>query len=799
MPSISASIEAAKTAMIGAPQSALVLARRTEGLASQLPPSRDRAVAIATGQWLEAEALIGLNQPEQARSIASTALETITSVAPNTKLQGDLLRSRGSISAMHGDALAAVTDYQRAYDVFRHTKVARSQAMTLQDMGQVYSDAGDYPRVLDYYKQAAEILDGKEPNSSLTMHNNTAEVLRKMHRYDDAVGEYRSALAKARQLRSAMLQTRVLTNLAAAQTEAGKLGDAQRSIDEAMALSDHGEAAGWQPFVYGIAASIAAAQGDNQRAARLFERTFRDIDLTKSDMMFRDYHEVASRVFEALGDRQNALAHLKAFQRLDVEARDLVASTSAQLVGAKFDYANQNLRIAKLKTDQLKREVEQEREKNWFWSVILVGLVVAGAIVLGLLSIGLLSMRRARDRIREINMSLTSTNAALQSANKAKTEFLATTSHELRTPLNAILGMSQVVLTDRTLAAELRGRVDIVRSAGETMRALVDDLLDVAKMESGELTLAYEPTDIRKIAGDAVKLWSGQAELKGVVLRSDIGDAPFFIVSDPARLRQIIFNLMSNALKFTLKGSVSLHVGTDASLGADELLVISVADTGIGIPDDKFEEIFESFKQVDGGTTRQFGGTGLGLSICRQLVEAMGGTIRVDSTKGLGTVFTVRLPLERVSQEAQGSAVRSAVGSSLAEAHMVLAVPVEANSTMLRMLLLPEVDRLDLCETTDEALVLLEDATFTHLVFDCDLIGPDKDFAAIVDALTAQAEKSGVRLSFLSRTSEKMGTLPWGGTIQMIEKPFNATKLLTALQLLYTDDVKPGFPLEAVR
>lgn len=799
MTDVEASVAATKQAMMANPQSSLDLAKRTVMLASALPASKDRTTAMLTGEWLEAEALIYLNQPEAARPAVERLLGVVAQTLPNTKLHGDLLRSRGSIAAMRGDALVAVQDLQQAYEVFRKASIARSQAIALQDLGQIYSDAGDYPRVLEYYQQAAELLPD-DPSFSLTTHNNRAEVLRKMHRYGESEAEYLKALTAARNFGSVMLQTRILTNLAGAQTEVGRLDAAQKSIDAAMALSLHGEAAGWQPFVYGISASIAAKRGDNLLAKKLFERTFRGVDFDKSDMMFRDYHQVASRVFEALGEPDQVLRHLKAFQRLDSEARNLTASTSEQLLGARFDYANQNLRISTLKQEQLRRQVEQEREKTWFWTVMLVGFGIAGAIVVGLLAFGIFSMRRARDRITVVNGTLTATNIALKKAVLAKTEFLATTSHEIRTPLNGILGMTQVMLTDRTVAPELRGRIEVVQAAGQTMQALVDDILDVAKMESGELTLSFGPVDLGKLASGAIMLWNGKAATKGIAIDYGPSDPLGLIVSDAARLRQIVFNLMSNAVKFTSEGRVTLRTRVEEGPLGAERVVLSVTDTGMGIPADKFEEIFESFKQVDGGLTRQHGGTGLGLAICKRLTEAMGGTIDVESTIGVGTTFSVRLPLERVAQDVQQLALLEAEGAVLADAHMLLAVPAEANSSLLRMLLLPEVERLDLCADAHQALELLDESEITHLVFDCACVEAVADLPAIVDALVEKAGTRGVRLTFLSATPDQMGTAIWGGLIQMVEKPFNGAKLLNALQQLYgqNEERVPGHPLRLV-
>lgn len=189
--------------------------------------------------------------------------------------------------------------------------------------------------------------------------------------------------------------------------------------------------------------------------------------------------------------------------------------------------------------------------------------------------------------------------------------------------------MTQVMLADAALASEQRERVEVMHGAGMTMRALVDDLLDVAKIEHGQLTLENAPFDLARTIRDASRLFDGQADAKGIGFTIDLDDCPAMVMGDAARIRQIVFNLLSNALKFTSVGRVSL-VARRQSQGVS----ITVADSGIGIPGHKLEEIFEAFRQADASTTRQFGGTGLGLAICRRLARAMGGDVTVSSEQG---------------------------------------------------------------------------------------------------------------------------------------------------------------------
>ncbi|MCK5945489.1 MAG: response regulator [Planctomycetes bacterium] len=235
--------------------------------------------------------------------------------------------------------------------------------------------------------------------------------------------------------------------------------------------------------------------------------------------------------------------------------------------------------------------------------------------------------------------------AELVEANKAKAQFLATMSHELRTPLNGIINMNELIL-ETPLSAEQAGFAKTGKSAAEALLALINDILDFSKIEARKLDLEQVEFDVRELLDSAVEILGGVAESKQLELCAVIdADVPGRLLGDPTRLRQVVINLLNNALKFTSQGSVSVHAAVVAPAGGEVQLRVEVRDTGIGIPEDRRTALFQAFEQVDSSTTRKFGGTGLGLAICRELVTLMGGEIDVDSTVGEGSTFwfTVQL------------------------------------------------------------------------------------------------------------------------------------------------------------
>jgi len=412
-------------------------------------------------------------------------------------------------------------------------------------------------------------------------------------------------------------------------------------------------------------------------------------------------------------------------------------------------------------------------------TIRFVALESAFLLLVGFSVVSGVSAYRAHVGLAAAARKLTERSEAADAANQAKSDFLANMSHEIRTPLNGVLGMAQAMAMDDLPPAQ-RERLTLIRQSGEALLALLNDLLDLSKIEAGKIELEDAVIDVGEMARSAQTAFTTLLAAKDLYLVVEVApEANGRWRGDATRVRQILYNLVSNAVKFTAQGSVQVFIDHD---GAQ--LIMEVSDTGPGIPEDRLESLFDKFVQADASTTRRFGGTGLGLAICRELADLMGGSITVNSVVGQGSTFRVRLPLERVEGPAVAEDCVRAAAMPAAGLSILAAEDNSLNRLVLKTLLGQVGVDPYLVENGAEALAAWENGDWDVILMDVQM--PVMDGPNAARCIRAREQETGrARTPIIALTANTMAhhaaEYAACGMDALVSKPLEFARLLEAI------------------
>ena len=594
-------------------------------------------------------AQVRLGEPDLALAAGRQALAL---AGEDHARRGHAYVAMGAAENRRGEIAPAFRNYRAAIDAFETDGAPLDLLFAFTSIAELYSVTGLIDRAIAHYQSALEIaMENDDVFSEWRVLNNMSAAMIENDRALDAVAYIKDAETLVQGMANPLAFAITYVNASEILAEAGEYEAARKYI----ALAAREGARLGLPAIQAAAAltlgRVERATGNLNEALQAGHSALAIANRLEDHRRLRDIHQLLYRVEKDLGDVAGALSHYESFIVHRDELSGLETERRTAILDAEYQLSVRDREIAGLRQDHQLSELLLRREQQ------ISAMSTFGAYILLLAVTALVILLRGRARVARLAQTkareLEETRVELEHANQTKSNILAMTSHEVRTPLNGVLGMAHLILqTD--LSDQQKQYAETIKSSGDILLAILNDILDLSKIEAGKLDI--EPTDfsLRRLIDSVEGLWGPKAEDKGLTFSVEYEpglDTHYF--ADANRIRQILFNLVSNAVKFTDAGSVSLRIKPVSLAGNKTGLRFEVRDSGIGIDDQALDRVFEPFQQAQTGAARGYGGTGLGLAICRQLARLLDGDIGAESQPGEGSLFWFEAPCEVVAQSAK--------------------------------------------------------------------------------------------------------------------------------------------------
>ena len=583
-----------------------------------------------------------------------TAALTNYKTAGLTSMHADVLNMRGIAYENMVNYTKAFNDYFEALQLYKSVNNEKGMANSAINIGLIYQYQADYPMSDKYFMDALLICKRiGNKKGEMAVYNNLAINFKNKGNRNQALHYYRLAYAYHKSQQSYLSMSNAINNIGVVYEEMGLFDSALFCFQESARYKLlHHDYVGLGNALNNIASSLIGLKRYKEALAYLDSSRVINIRYGYDNNQVQNYYN-RFRIMKLMGVYDKALEY---FVQYKAAEDSIVKFENERILSAKQQ--QYELEIINNKMAVQEATIHRTEHLRNINIVIIIALLFISGILLYfyLLRIRLNNQLKEQSRaidkqnqqLRHINRELHQAKDVAENAVKAKGQFLSLMSHEIRTPLNAIIAIANLLETSDDAVANTQN-LKVLKSASENLVNLVNDILDLSKMESGKLYLSIAPFNFKKLINQVAALFDVNAKSKGVAIQVNYDSSlPEWLQGDELRLNQVLSNLISNAIKFTEKGEIIIHIKKLSDTETAYKVHIEVADTGIGIPLDKQELIFKSFEQADTATTRKYGGTGLGLSICKRILTLYNSELLVDSQPGQGSRFYFTLMMPKV-------------------------------------------------------------------------------------------------------------------------------------------------------